>query len=183
MQGSELPTPTCLQEAEAHLRHFLHATPPVTGLPLLRALVRCVAELFPARYVLVSEKMGRASNSVRTLVFWQQNDFAPNFEYPLDDTPCEHVLAGQICYHPRGLQTLFPQDAGLARLNIESYLGAPLRASSGEIIGHLAVFDTAILTDPMRHIALIKTFAAYAELQLMSQRALASEMTVYAVEE
>ncbi|WP_444679373.1 GAF domain-containing protein [Halomonas sp. E19] len=53
--------------------------------------------------------------------------------------PCEHVLHDRICTFPDNLAQRFPADELLHVLGAQSYIGLPLRAPDGSLIGLLAV--------------------------------------------
>ncbi|NWF83254.1 MAG: PAS domain S-box protein, partial [Bryobacteraceae bacterium] len=85
--------------------------------------------------------IGRISpggGKLRTLVVIRDGAIADNYEYSLRGSPCEVTVRESICAYPRGVQALFPEDRGLARLNVESYLGIVLRSRRNEAIGILA---------------------------------------------
>lgn len=75
---------------------------------------------------------------IRTLVVVRDGAIADNYEYSLCGSPCEVTVRDSICAYTRGVQALFPDDLGLARLNVESYLGIVLRSRRNEAIGVLA---------------------------------------------
>src|SRR5262249_1861961 len=136
--------------AETKLRALAEGTAAVTANDFFRPLVRHLAEALHARYAFAAECADPARTRVRTLPFWDGADFAPNIEYSLDGTPCQDVVAGEVCFHPERIQGLFPQDRDLGTLGAESYLGVPLRGSTGHVLGHLAVLDTAPMA-PSQH--------------------------------
>ncbi|MCL9780279.1 EAL domain-containing protein [Vibrio sp. S4M6] len=60
--------------------------------------------------------------------------------YQLQGTPCEHVVKSEQLFflYPSDLQGNFPSDTSISQHNIMAYLGIPLRAKSGEVLGILA---------------------------------------------
>ena len=91
--------------------------------------------------------------------------------YSLAGTPCEAVIAGEICHHPRGIQALFPDDHDLAALDADGYLGVPLIGSSGEVVGHIALIHDRPLIPEAQDVAVLKIFASRAGTELERQRA------------
>ena len=153
------------------LRSIVEATAPVTGADFFRSLVRQLASALEARYAFVAECKNHGRTRVQTLEFWEGEDFAENFEYDVRGTPCEKVLEGTVCYHTENVQALFPEDKDLARLKIESYLGTPLVDRSGEVRGHLAVFDDKPMDQELDEMAiLLKIFADRAAAELERKR-------------
>jgi PAS domain S-box-containing protein len=156
---------------ESALRTVSEGTAALTGLPFFQAVSRLAAETFGTRYAFIAEVVGPRRDMLTTLAFWQGGAFGENVTYPVAGTPCEAVIAGEMCHHPRGLQALFPEDRDLAVLGAESYLGVPLVGSSGEVVGHLAlIHDQELLPDP-QSLAILKIFASRAGTELERQRA------------
>ncbi len=141
------------------------------GSDFFRSLVCHLAEALHVRYAFITECVDVPTTRVRTLAFWTGKDFGANFEYALAGTPCEDVLDGAMCYHPRNIQALFPRDQDLVILGAESYLGVPLLDSAGQILGHLAVLDVDIMGDADRRKAILQIFAARASAELERKQA------------
>jgi PAS domain S-box-containing protein len=156
---------------EAALRTISEGTAGPTGGDFFRTVARLAAETLETRYALVTEIVGAGRDQVRTLAFWQAGEFAPNVTYPLAGTPCEEVVAGRICHHPRGIQALFPDDHDLAALEAEGYLGVPLPGATGQVVGHIALIHDRPLLPEARDLALLRIFATRAGTELERQRA------------
>jgi PAS domain S-box-containing protein len=156
---------------EAALRTISEGTAALSGLDFFRTVARLAAETLGSRYALVAEVSGDRRDRVTTLAFWQGGEFGENVSYPLAGTPCEAVIAGQICHHPRGIQSLFPDDHDLAALDAEGYLGVPLFGSSGDVVGHIALIHDRPLVPEAQDLAVLKIFATRAGTELERQRA------------
>jgi formate hydrogenlyase transcriptional activator len=142
-----------------------------TGADFFPALVRHLASALGVQHAFVAECTDPRKSRVRTLAFWSGQSLASNVEYDLAGTPCEAVIGGASAVHKDDVQTRFPQDRDLATLGARSYLGLPLVAASGEILGHLAVLDAAPLRDDEVTTAVLRTFAARASMELERLRA------------
>ncbi|MBL8897811.1 MAG: sigma 54-interacting transcriptional regulator [Planctomycetes bacterium] len=160
------------------LRRILEGTARATGEEFFRALVRNLALALHASHAFVAEITPHPSR-VRTLAFFGLGRFLENVEYEVADTPCEEVLRGKLCLHPRGVQRRFPSDRALVELGVESYLGFPLVDAAGQVLGHLAVMDTRPRGEETRQLSIFEIFAARAAAELerlrMQERLLASE--------
>ena len=66
-------------------------------------------------------------------------------EYELAGTPCADVLHSDICWHVQGVQREFPRDRMLVEMGADGYAGVPLRDSTGNPIGLLAVLHKSRL--------------------------------------
>jgi formate hydrogenlyase transcriptional activator len=143
-----------------------------TGADFFPALVRHLAGALGVQHAFVAECTDIRKTRVRTLAFWSRQALAENMEYDLAGTPCEAVIGqGKTSVHPDDVQTRFPQDRDLAALGARSYLGLPLVAASGEILGHLAVLDDVPLREDEITTAVLRTFAARASMELERLRA------------
>ena len=107
----------------------------------LRDCVRNLATVYGARYAFIGLlKESRAD--VRTLAVWAGDDYAENFEYKLEGTPCKDVLDLKKELIPASAGRLYSEDALLVEMGIESYFGAPLISSENEMLGIVSVMDT-----------------------------------------
>ncbi len=112
-----------------------------TGEEYFEALVRQLAVALPARAVLVAEFLPPGPGVARTLALFTDGGLRNGIEFALEGTPCEGVRSGALCHHPSGVAHRFPADRMLADMGAERYVGIPLFASSGDVIGLLAAID------------------------------------------
>lgn len=159
-----------VQESEL-LKHLAEGTAYSTGTDFFRSLVQHLASALGVRYAFVTQCTDVTLTRVHTLAFWDGKNFGDNFEYALADTPCENVIAGELCYYPKDLQSLFPRDQGLAEWRAESFLGIPIRDSWKNVLGHLAVLDDKPMEDKPRGMTILQIFAARAAAELERKRA------------
>ncbi|HEX6851955.1 MAG TPA: sigma 54-interacting transcriptional regulator [Candidatus Polarisedimenticolaceae bacterium] len=151
------------------LRALVAGTASGTGAAFLESLARQLAIATGARYAFVAEFV--PPSRARTLAFWFRDRLEAAVEWELAGTPCEEVVAGRLCHHPRGVQVNFPDDRPLVELGIESYLGVPLRDANGTTLGHLAIFDEREMPDEPRRVDVFRIFAARAAAELERMRA------------
>lgn len=157
---------------ENALQAILEGTAAATGSDFLYSLVRHLALALGVRYAFVTEIMDRPPTRVRTLAFWQGQEFGPNFEYQLDLAPCARVFTQkELCFYPDNLRRRFPHDQPLVALGVESYMGVPLLDTVGNALGHLAVMDDQPMADEDRRAAILRIFAARAGAELERQQA------------
>jgi PAS domain S-box-containing protein len=105
---------------------------------------------------------------VRTLACWSSTKgVVDNFEFALAGTPCEEVIqGGRACFHREHLEHLFPRERGY-----EAYLGMPIVASDGHVLGHLAFFDRSPRGDEMLVDSVYRIFLARAAAEMERARA------------
>src|SRR5262249_3857690 len=132
---------------------------------------RTLAEAFQVRYALIAEVDSKDSNQARTIAIWADGKLGDNFEFTLHGTPCEELMGQGISFYPVGVAKLFPNDERLARLQIEGYLGAPLRNSTGEIIGLIVIMHDKPLSGSLQPFSLLQMFAGQAAVTMERERA------------
>jgi formate hydrogenlyase transcriptional activator len=150
------------------LRAIVEGTAHGTGEAFFQALVCHLAAAIDVRYAFVAEFAGE--HRARTVGYWNHDRIADNVEWDLRGTPCEDVVAGQLCHHPSGVWQRFPLDEPMVRMRIESYLGVPLRDRDGNVLGHLAVFDERPMPSEPRRLFIFNIFAARAAAELQRLR-------------
>lgn len=84
---------------------------------------------------------------IRTISVNKLGTVQPNFEYLLDNTPCDNVVGRNICLYETGITNLFPKDQVLFDMQADSYAGAPLFDSEGKSIGVIGVIGTKPITN------------------------------------
>ncbi|HWN98288.1 MAG TPA: sigma 54-interacting transcriptional regulator, partial [Blastocatellia bacterium] len=159
------------RQAEETLRSVVQGTAAVTGGDFFSALVRHLASAIGVRYAFVTECTDQTKTRVRTLAFWSGEALADNIEYDLALTPCERVFEGEVCHHPNNLQQIFPYDTPLVSMEAESFIGLPMCAGSGDIIGHLAVLDVKPMPNASHAMSVLSIFAARAGAELQRLKA------------
>ena len=107
---------------------------------LLDQAARVLAQLFDVEYALLGV-LEDDGTRVRALAFYSEGDLRRDFSYALRGTPCENVMgqAEWYAYSSRAWER-FPEDELLATLGIESYIGAPILDSTGEVLGIINAF-------------------------------------------
>jgi formate hydrogenlyase transcriptional activator len=164
--------------AELAFRAVVEATADKAGQEFMRHLVKNLAQSLGVAHAFVAEFAG-SQDLLKTIAFWSYNDWRSNVEYRLLGTPCQRVVAGELCLYKDDVQKLFPDDADLRLLEARSYLGVPLRGANGQILGHLAALDTEPMPEDTRALTIFQVFANRARVEVerlhaeaMLQRAL-----------
>jgi signal transduction histidine kinase/DNA-binding response OmpR family regulator/PAS domain-containing protein len=140
-----------------------------TGNPFFQDCTQDLAHGFNVRYVSICEVWGTQPSRVRSRIFWDGATWNEGQVYVIDDSPCQQVIRGEICYVPTDVPTHFPQAAYLVAAQANGYLGLPLHNSAQEVIGVLVLMDgrPLILTDAQ--IAGLRRGAAHIALELERQ--------------
>ena len=102
-----------------------------------------------AKFVLVSRRGAHPTEMTSLGLLIDGKIVSERISYSLAGSPCEHVQKHQICYFLKDTQALFPTDKYLKLYGIESYFGAPLLNSAGEVAGLVTLMHQEPLTNPM----------------------------------
>lgn len=148
------------------LRAIMKGTAQDTGQEFFCSLVRNLNIATGVANAFIAE-FANDPTRVRTLAFWKHGEFIENREWELAGTPCEDVARGKLCHYPSGAWKQFPKE----EKEVESYLGVPLQDSEGNILGHLALFDSCMMPPEPRLLFTFHIFAARAAAELSRLRA------------
>ncbi|HUF27631.1 MAG TPA: MASE1 domain-containing protein [Gemmatimonadaceae bacterium] len=166
------------RRTETMLRQIIEGTAGVTGGAFLTSLVRHLASALGARWALVAVIPEEARDRARTLALWADGALADGLEYPLAGTPCADCVGLQpgsehgprSCHIQSGAAALYPDDALLASMGVDAYLGAPLLDRRGTPIGVLVVMHDRPLPTAGIADSILAIFASRASAELERMR-------------
>ena len=121
------------------IKELLAGTAPEIGASFFNVFIKHLAEAYGAEFAIANEVIKKEPLTVRTLAFWQNGKLGENFEYEVKTTPCEKVYENGLSYFPDDLQNIFSDDKDLVDMQVNSYMGTPLIANNGDILGHICV--------------------------------------------
>lgn len=161
---------TRLRRFQAILEAIADGTAGAHGEDFFAALAQHFARALDVDCAFIAECVDSPPTRVRTLGYWSADTgLTKNFEFSLRGTPCDAVLnEGRTCFYPEGLAITFPREAGY-----ESYLGMPIVASDGRVLGHLALRDRGPLGDEVLVDRVYRIFLARAAAEIERLQALA----------
>jgi diguanylate cyclase (GGDEF)-like protein/PAS domain S-box-containing protein len=136
------------------------------GAAFFRSLVTELASALNARYALVGELAAAPAPHIRTVAVAGDGRILDNFDYDLSQTPCARVVEYGVASFPTGLREAFPGNAMLRDLGLDSYLGVPLTAASGRVLGIMAVLHDRPMQDSELARTLLGIFATRAAAEL-----------------
>ena len=159
---------TRIKRVEDIVAQIAEGTASTQGETFFRAMVQHFAGALEVTCAFITECVDRPTTRVRTLAYWKAQDFRDNIEFELAGTPCEAVVQrGTMSFIPCGVGQAFPRDAAY-----ESYIGVPIFSSAGEVIGHLAFFDTRTMAQDVLVEPIFRIFCARAGAELERRSAL-----------
>jgi transcriptional regulator with GAF, ATPase, and Fis domain len=159
------------KRGEQLLQAIIAGTSAVTGREFFASLVENLAKGFGVRYSFVAECV--PDDRSRSLAAWFNGRPGPDFEYPVAEAPCRHVMTGRTFHLGCDVQQAFPKDADLVTMNVHSYLGVPMRDASRRVIGHLVIMDDKPMARDALTVSVMETFASRAAAELQRERAFA----------
>jgi len=156
---------------ERALQMIVEGSSAAVGPQFFRSLVKSLSLALGFKYAFIGELTSKQPASVQTLAVWADNDFPDNFEYNLAGTPCENVVAKEMCFHTNNAAKHFPRDVLLKEWTVESYFGVPLFDAFDKPLGLLAVMHNEPVEDVSKIEPILKIFAARASAELERIRA------------
>ncbi|MBD0337528.1 MAG: PAS domain S-box protein, partial [Cyanobacteria bacterium Co-bin13] len=157
------------QQREEALRLIVEGTASATGEEFFRTCVSYLARVLRVRYAFIAQFT--TAGQAQTLAYWADGAIAENFDYTIAGTPCAEMVPGQLLSYPQQVKTHFPRSPRLQSMTAESYLGAPLLDTAGQMLGHLAVLDDRPMSDDAGRELILRIFAARAGAELKRMQA------------
>jgi class 3 adenylate cyclase/DNA-binding response OmpR family regulator len=159
------------QRRQEAMEFIVAGTASKIGSEFFRTCVLYLAKVLEVRYALIATFTDVTQTQIKTLAFWDGEQWADNYEYEVKNTPCGELVAGETCKYLRDLPITFPHDRALLNLKAQSYLAIPLTDSQGNISGHIAVLDDKPMVDDPTKELILKIFAARAGAELERSQA------------
>ncbi len=148
------------------IRAILEGTSSQTGSDFFFALVKNLCDVLGTSGAWVTEYF-EDLRLLRAHAFCYRNNWIKDFEYRIENTPCEKVIDQKKFVHIKeNVSGLFPDSPDFG-VKVVSYMGAPLLDVNGETLGLLAVIDDKPMPVKQSNEAIFHIFAgrAAAELQ------------------
>ncbi|HEY7119284.1 MAG TPA: sigma 54-interacting transcriptional regulator, partial [Tepidisphaeraceae bacterium] len=149
-------------DPDAALRAIAEGTAAATGEAFFRALVQNLARVLDTFGAWVTE-YSPERRTLRGLAFWMGGQWIDDYETRIDNTPCEQVILRKALIHiPDNITQLYPIDPEMVATGAVAYVGVPLLATDGAVMGHLAVIDRRPIRPDPRLLHVFQVFAARA---------------------
>ncbi|MEN9865028.1 MAG: hypothetical protein RL748_618, partial [Pseudomonadota bacterium] len=142
------------------------ALPQVTGKQYLQLMTAELSQALHVRYAMVAQVRGPSYRVADILAMTDHGKPLPEFSYDLENTPCAMVLEQHRCIFPACVQQLFPKDAALAMLGVQSYAGVILHNPEGLPLGILIVMHEKPFADIDRIGEMMAAFSGRAATEI-----------------
>lgn len=153
------------------LRDIALGTSAGDGPSHLNHLVEQLTRLFRADHAFIARVERSPVPTAHTLAVFSRGTSVPNFSYPLIDTPCANVADGGTCVHDGHVQSLFPKDALLREMGVDSYVGTSLTDAQGQIIGLMVVLHHERMAPPRLAMDMLEILAARTSADMRREEA------------
>jgi len=154
------------KQFEQMLRKIAEGVSASTSEDFLRSLARHLSEVLEIDFVFVGLLAGDNHDRVKTVVALMDGEIVENFEYDIENTPCESVMKLGVISCASGVQSRFPRDRQLVEMGVESYLGMALRDAAGQAFGLVSVMDRAVMKNIETHESLLQIFTSRAAAEM-----------------
>lgn len=140
-----------------------------TGQEFFEALVSAISQTLKAKKVIVAECVPGTEGRFRTLAAMIDGKPGSLGEFCPIGTPCNDVARGESVFIPSGVPQLYPSE--MVTINqVESYVGAPLKSSDGQVIGLIAVMHDEPVTGMPDPLEIVEIFASRAGSEIQRIR-------------
>jgi transcriptional regulator with GAF, ATPase, and Fis domain len=144
------------------LSMIAETTSTFTGHDFLVELVKKLSTILEMRYCFIAECANEDKTRLRTIAFAEGEKILDNIEYDANESVCQMILEGEPYFIPSCAQQYFKAAKG-----VEAYAGVPIiSASTGGILGHIAVTHPQPVTAEKNYTAILKIFASRAGAEL-----------------
>ena len=162
---------TLERKVEEALRAMAQGLTAASGEAFFQSLCLHLARILEATHAQVAMLIPEPGRCVQTLGCCADGKVRENFIYSLAGTPGYDVSGGETCHYDHEVQTHFPDDSQLSQAGAVSYMGIPLRASDGRVMGVMAAFSSSVMDTRERLQAIFQIFAARAAAEMERQQA------------
>ncbi len=153
-----------LKANQARLRAIVEGTASKTGADFFDALSRALSSALGMRYVLVGRI--RNGDSIHAMAMWNGQEVRHDLVYEIAGTPCAEAIENEYCAIEERVTEQYPEDAILADMKAESYIGYVLRDTDGRRIGILSAVHDAPLPEIAKDRGMLRVFASRAAAEL-----------------
>jgi len=108
---------------------------------------------------------------LETLALVGQGQVQNNIVFDLEGTPCVDVVRRGTCSFQQDVRKAFPENPYLATMEAQAYVGAPLLATDGRVLGVVAVLYCHPLAQVASIESMLEIFASRAATELERLRA------------
>jgi len=122
------------------LSTLIKHTSRVTGSDFFRAVTELLVKTFGVGMAAIA-KLDPTANYADTLYFWPDKTENNPAKFDLRSGPSQNVVKGYTTFYPSHLIEYFPADKMVRKLQVDSFIGAPVYNTNGEVMALLIMMD------------------------------------------
>lgn len=145
-----------------------------TGPLFFTALTSAISEALGARQVYIAEVSEEDPRVLHTLSAHIDGEPGTYGTFIPHKTPCASVMLGTPMFIPSGVIDQYGEAEVLRKNEVDSYVGTPLRASDGKVIGMIGVLHNHPLDPALHPLETVQVFAGRAAAEIQRIRSIAS---------
>ena len=126
-------------KTEQTIQALVETTSRYVGDEFFRSSVTSLQQWLGADVVILSKLIDQ--EHVEAVCMRVDDQFVDHYSYALADTPCKNVIKDGYCSYPEGVQQQFPHDEDLIQMQVEGYIGEPLKNKDGKVLGLLCALS------------------------------------------
>ena len=142
------------------------------GISFYKKIVRQLSISHKMRFAAIASINKENPKVVDTLAMWGDGQHIENTSYDLSGGPGESVItAGEVCFYDHGVKALYPNNYLIGTMEIESYLGIPIKNRDGEVIALIGILDDKPISQALSVSTLLTTLATRIGIELEREAA------------
>ena len=141
-----------------HIQEIIDRVSNSYGGEFFTKLTLALNKVIAADYTFIA-RINSQADSYKTEVLIANGKISDNLEYPINNSPCVNISANKICFHPKNVAALFPEDPLLIELKIQAYLAVPLVNTKQEVIGLIVALFKTEYKNEVEAVALLQLFS------------------------
>ena len=165
------------RRSEEALRAAALAISSTEGDAVFIELCRYLTELLGTDVAMIAVPTDDDPAIMRTLAVWLDGRALRNFDFPLEASPCRHVVGRAFRFVGTGINPEFPPGTLFAASGMDSYAAFPLVDAGGRALGIVAAMARTAMHDAARAEAMLKIFAVRAVAEIAHMRSAAALRT------
>lgn len=136
----------------------------LTDIPFFQLVVQRLAQALGVRaaYVATYGEHGE----VRTVAFWLDNRLVPAVVYDVETAPCFDLVQNGALRYVEAVTAVYPTFCAQLGVQADCYLGVPLTATNGRLLGHIGLLHDRPFQLPLANWSVWPLLLARAAIEL-----------------
>ncbi|MCJ8296441.1 MAG: GAF domain-containing sensor histidine kinase [Colwellia sp.] len=141
-----------------HIQEIIDRVSNSYGDEFFTKLMLALNKVIAADYTFIA-RINSQTDSYKTEVLVANGKITDNLKSPINNSPCANITANTVCFHPKNVAVLFPEDPLLIELEIQAYLAVPLVNTKQQVIGLIVALFKTEHKNEKEAVALLQLFS------------------------